>query len=146
MHFVEYAGTLLNSHDWKKPDEKTQEQLLKKYWTNVALAAESGLFTWLAHLDLPKKVGMGCEEKWMEYENRAVESAAHTKTGIEINTSFYRSFCYEPYPSNRILKMMKDNDVATIISDDAHETNNIGRHFDEAKNLINKFNLKTLVR
>ena len=145
-HFIEYGGTLLNSHDWKNADEKTREQLLKRYWTNVALAADSGLFTWLAHLDLPKKTGLGREEKWMGYENIAVESAAKTNTAIEINTSFYRDYCYEPYPSNRILQMMKEHNVATIISDDAHETKNIGRHFDEACKIIQDFKLNTLVR
>ena len=145
-HFIEYGGTLLNSHDWKNADEKTREQLLKRYWTNVALAADSGLFTWLAHLDLPKKTGLGREEKWVGYENIAVESAAKTNTAIEINTSFYRDYCYEPYPSNRILQMMKEHNVATIISDDAHETKNIGRHFDEACKIIQDFKLNTLVR
>lgn len=142
-HFVEYGGTLLNSHDWEESDEQTRERLLKRYWSNVAAAADSGLFTWLAHLDLPKKVGLGREDMWAEYENRAVESAANTNTAIEINTSFYRDYCYEPYPSNRILKMMQEHDVATIISDDAHEVKNIGRHFDDARKIIQDLNLRT---
>ena len=145
-HFIEYNGTLLNVHDWKNADEKTREQLLKRYWINVALAADSGLFTWLAHLDLPKKVGLGRDEKWIEYENIAVESAAKTNTAIEINTSFYRDFMYEPYPSNRILQTMARNGVATLLSDDAHEIKNIGRHFDEADQLIQQFGLKKYQR
>ena len=146
-HLVYHNGTLLNSHDWKnEKNKKVQDLLLKKYWANVASAAESGLFNWMAHLDLPKKVGLGREEQWAEFEQRAIEAAAKSKTGIEINTSFYRSFCYEPYPSNRILKMAAQNNVPVIISDDAHEMKNIGRHFDEAQQLIQEFNLQTLVR
>ena len=145
-HFVSHNGTLLNTHDWKKADEETKDKLLKEYWTNVARAAESGLFNWLAHLDLPKKVGLGREEKWAEYENRAIEAAAKTNTAIEINTSFYRSYCYEPYPSNRILKMAAQNNVPVILSDDAHETKNIGRHFDEAGQLIYDLDLKKYQR
>ncbi len=145
-HFVSYNGTLLNSHDWKNADEQTQKILIQKYWENIARAAASGLFTWMAHLDLPKKVGLGVEEQWVEFEQRAIEAAAKSKIGIEINTSFYRSFCYEPYPSNRILKMAAENNVPVIISDDAHETKNIGRHFDEAGQLIRDLNLKTLTR
>jgi HisJ family histidinol phosphate phosphatase len=145
-HFVEYGGTLLNTHDWKNADESTRDKLLANYWINVRKAAESGLFTWLAHLDLPKKVGLGREEKWAEFESRAVEAAASSKTAIEINTSFYREYCYEPYPSKRILEMAAQNDVPVIISDDAHETKNIGRHFDEARALIESLNLRTLKR
>lgn len=145
-HFIKYNGTLLNTHDWKNADTETQDKLLKIYWTNVKHAAESGLFTWLAHIDLPKKVGLGIDDKWENCESRAVLAAAKTNTAIEINTSFYRDYLYEPYPSNRILKMMAQNNVATLLSDDAHEIKNIGRHFDEAGQLIKQFNLKQLVR
>ena len=34
-----------------------------------------------------------------------------------------------------------ENNVPVIISDDAHETKNIGRHFDEAGQLIRDLNL-----
>jgi len=145
-HFVEHGGTLLNVHDLKNSDAKTQDLLLEKYWENVKNAAESGLFTWMAHLDLPKKVGLGRTERWAEFESRAVEAAAKSKTAIEINTSFYRPDCYEPYPSNRILKMAAKNNVSVLISDDAHVAKNIGRHFDEADQLIKDLNLKTFTR
>ena len=145
-HFVEHSGTLLNVHDLKNSDAKTQDLLLEKYWENVKNAAESGLFTWMAHLDLPKKVGLGRTERWAEFESRAVEAAAKSKTAIEINTSFYRPDCYEPYPSNRILKMAAKNNVSVLISDDAHVAKNIGRHFDEADQLIKDLNLKTFTR
>ena len=110
-HFVEYAGKLLNMHAFKNADVETQDILLSKYWINLKNAAESGIFTWMAHLDLPKKVGLGRADKWVDFESRAVEAAAKSKTAIEINTSFYRDYCYEPYPSNRILKMARDNNV-----------------------------------
>ena len=146
-HFIMHDGTLLNAHDWKKDKYKNiQNILMEKYWTNVKKAAESGLFNWLAHVDLPKKVDLGREEKWAEFENRAIEAAAKSKTAIEINTSFYRPYCYEPYPSNRILNMARENNVPVIISDDAHEVKNIGRHFDEAKQLIRDLNLKIFTR
>jgi len=150
-HFVTYNGTLLNSHDWKNADEKTRDLLLAEYWNNVTKTAESGLFTWLAHIDLPKKVGLGRAEKWTEFESRAIDAASASKTAVEINTSFYREYCYEPYISNRILKMVAQNNVPVLISDDAHEAKNIGRHFDEAGQLIRDFKLKvaelkTLIR
>ena len=86
---------------WKNADEETQKILLEQYWKNIAKVAATGLFTWMAHIDLPKKVGLGRADKWAEFESRAVESAAKSKTAIEINTSFYRPDCYEPYPSNQ---------------------------------------------
>lgn len=140
-HFIEYNGSLLNSHDWQAADKPTQDLLLQEYWQNVSRTAESGLFNWMAHLDLPKKVGLGREEKWVEYENKALESIASSNIAIEINTGFYRPECYEPYPSVRILKMAKEKNIPVLISDDAHKIGDIGRHFDEAKELINQLKL-----
>ena len=100
----------------------------------------------MAHLDLPKKGGLGTEEQWAEFESRAIKAIAKSNTAIEINTSFYRPYFYEPYPSTRILKMAQENNVPVIISDDAHEVKNIGRHFDEAEQIIRDLNLKTFTR
>ena len=142
-HFIEHDGVLLNTHDWQSADPELQKQLLKQYWKNIEKAAESGLFTWMAHLDLPKKAGFGFGDEWMVLENKAVRAAAKSNTAIEINTGFYRNYCYEPYPSNRVLKMIKRSKVPVLLSDDAHSMQNIGRHFDEAQNLIEFFKLKT---
>ena len=141
-HFVEYNGSLFNAHDWANANVVSQEILLKSYWENIARAAQSGMFSWMAHVDLPKKVGLGRDEKWTEYESRAVEAIANAKCAIEINTSFYRPDCYEPYPSNRILQMVSDNGVPVLISDDAHQVAHLARHFDEAETLISKFQLQ----
>lgn len=139
-HFIEYDNALLNSHDWKAADFATQENLLKTYWTNIAYATNSGLFTWMAHLDLPKKVGLGCEEDWIPYEWRALN--AMWQSAIEINTGFYKYGTNEPYPSFRILEMIKSLNIPVLISDDAHAVNQIGRNFADAQKLIDKYNLR----
>ena len=141
-HFVEQDGLLLNTHDWKVATPEKQKKILERYWTNVANAANSGLFNWMAHLDLPKKVGLGYDVQWTNFEKMAVESAAKSGTGIEINTSFYDRGD-APYPSERILNMVKQYDVPVLISDDAHNIQNIGRHFDKASDLIKQLNLRT---
>ena len=141
-HFIEYNNTLLNSHDWENKNSELQDILLKKYWFNITNAAQSGIFNWMAHLDLPKKANIGKSEKWTEYENNAVYAIHKSGTAIEINTGFYKPYCYEPYPSNRILQMASNYNVPVLISDDAHAISQIGRHFGEAENLINQFKLK----
>lgn len=140
-HFIEYGDTVLNSHDWAGADKATRDILLKKYWINVANAAQSGLFTWMAHLDLPKKVGLGREDCWGEYENRVIEEAHKTKTAVEINTSG----CYEPYPSKRILQMVQRENVPVLISDDAHRAKDLCRRFDEAEKIICNMNLREFI-
>ena len=140
-HLIEYDNRLLNSHDWKNADADVRDILLQKYWNKVMNAGQSGLFTWMAHLDLPKKVGLGREEKWREYESRATDAIAKSNGAIEINTGLYRTYCYEPYPSNRILQMVADRNIPVIISDDAHAATQIGRHFDLAEQLMTQYKL-----
>lgn len=132
-HFVYYDGYLCNVHDMAKAEDSARDKMLGLYWEKIRLAAESGLFTWLAHLDLPKKVGLGKEDKWFDLEKRAVKAIADSNTGIEINTGLYKPGMYEPYPSARILKFISNYNIPILFSDDAHEVSHIGRHFDEAE-------------
>ena len=141
-HFIEYDNMLLNSHDWKNATPDEQNILLHLYWDKVAKAAQSGLFTWMAHLDLPKKANLGQTDNWTATERKAVDAIAKSDTAIEINTGYYHPYCYEPYPSNRILQMVRDNNIPVLVSDDAHASAQLGRHFDEAESLIKQFNLK----
>lgn len=137
-HFVYYDGYLCNVHDINNADACTGDGMLQMYWDKVRTAAESGLFTWMAHLDLPKKLGLGREDKWRDAESRAVKAIADTKTGIEINTGLYAPDIYEPYPSERILKQVAEHDIPVLISDDSHKIEQIGRHFDEAAEFAQK--------
>lgn len=131
-HFIEYDGMLRNVYDMGNADEKARNEMLKRYWDKMARAGETGLFNWMAHIDLPKKVGVGNEERWAEYERYAIDKIASSNTAIEINTSGYNRGATEPYPSSRILKMVATKGVPVLISDDAHCVEHIGRHFDRA--------------
>lgn len=131
-HFLYYDGMLRNVYDIEKTDEKSRNDMLKIYWDKMARAAETGLFNWMAHLDLPRKVGAGNEECWVEYERYAIDKMAASKTALEINTSGYDRGLSEPYPSSRILKMAAAKNVPVLLSDDAHCVKHIGRYFDRA--------------
>ncbi|MCQ2599260.1 MAG: histidinol-phosphatase HisJ family protein [Alphaproteobacteria bacterium] len=134
-HFVYHNGTLCNMHDIATFDSNTQNKALQTYWENVQNAAASGLFTWMAHLDLPKKMGLGCDKYWHAIQSDVLDTITRTKTGLEINTSMYRPTCDEPYPSPAILKMAVQKNIPVIISDDAHNKDQIGRNFDRAEKL-----------
>lgn len=141
-HFVEYKNTLYNSYDLKNATPAEQNMLVYRYWQNVKAAAESGLFDFMAHLDLIKKVGLGKEEKWGEEEQKAV--AAIKKSGIEaeINTSHFSFDESEPYPSIRIMKMLAEYDVPVLLSDDAHKKENITAGFAVAEMMAKECGIK----
>jgi len=141
-HFIEKNGILYNSHDLKKASPLEQKQLLHRYWQNERATAESGLFNILAHLDLMKKVGLGQEQEWLEDEKKTVASIKKSGAIVELNTSYY-SKGDEPYPGLRIIEMLAKEKIPVIISDDAHNSSQLGNHFKEAQELISLYGLKT---
>ncbi len=145
-HLIEYNGRLCNVHDIYTASQESPEdarKMLKIYWDNVTSAAKSGMFSWIAHLDLPKKVGMGCGPEWHDAEYGAVCALAANGVATEINTGgFSRRNCYEPYPSSRVMRMLAEQNVPVIFSDDAHAMHQIGRHFDLAQKMASGHGVK----
>ena len=140
-HFVEVNGIPNNVHDIAHADRSTQQEMLTQYWNKICAASQSGLFTFMAHLDLPRKVGLGTDETWMETERQAIAQIASHGTPIEINTGLYP----EPYPSRRILEHIAAHNIPVLISDDAHNVDQIGRHFDDAERLIGEVGIKNRI-
>ena len=139
-HFIEQDGILYNSHDIKKASPLEQKKLLHRYWQNERATANSGLFNILAHLDLMKKVGLGQDPEWAEDELKTVLAIKKSGAIVELNTSFYKKGD-EPYPSPRIIEMLAKEKVSVIISDDAHNTSQLGNNFDKAEELIHSYSL-----
>lgn len=131
-HFIEYGGTVCNVHDMTNAPASTRDEMLNIYWKNVQELAKSGMFNWIAHMDLPKKLGLGEHEKWNPIKRDTVETIAALGTPVEINTSGYKIGTKQPYPGINILKMLGQYDVPMLISDDAHDTDRIGRDFGRA--------------
>lgn len=142
-HFVLTRDTLYNTHDLKNSSKEEQNLLLHKYYQNVRAAAESGLFNFLAHLDLMKKVGLGLEKEWIDEERQTVEAIAKAGARVEINTSGFKLLYDEPYPSKRILSLLAEYNVPVIISDDAHNVERLGDNFKKAEELAQKAGIKT---
>lgn len=130
-HFVEYDGVLCNVHDIANADENARDEMLAQYWNKIQTATTSGLFTWMAHLDLPKKVGLGLGDKWADVEQKTIETISRHNVAIEINTGLES----EPYPSKRILQHVAQHNIPVLFSDDAHHADQIGRRFDMAAQL-----------
>lgn len=141
VHFIEQDGILFNSHDLKKSSLVEQQKLLTRYWQNVRAAAKSGYFTFLAHLDLVKKVGLGQDESWIEEEYKTVETIRGAGIMVELNTSYFRKG-NEPYPSQRIMKMLADENIKVLLSDDAHAKEQLGNNFDKAYDMAKECGIR----
>ncbi len=136
-HFVEYNDVLCNVHDMKNAATHDQDAMLRQYWQNIANAANSGLFNWMAHLDLPRKVGLGTDDKWVPCENAALDAVAAAGIAIELNTKGM-------HPSARILRGAATRNIPVFISDDAHVASDLGRDFDVAPDILAQSGVKIL--
>ena len=139
-HFVEHKGTLYNSHDLKSAPKIEQNQLLHRYWQNQRAAAQSGLFTIMAHLDLMTKVGLGQEEQWIEEEQKNINIIKKQGLIVELNSSYFK-FKDEPYPSPRIMEMLAQQHIPVILSDDAHASAQLGQYYSQTEILAQKCGL-----
>ncbi|MBR6685162.1 MAG: PHP domain-containing protein [Alphaproteobacteria bacterium] len=144
-HFIEFAGGLCNVHDMANAGPDIQKKMLAMYWQKIRTAAASGIFSWMAHIDLPKKVGLGADEYWGDAENKTVSALAKCKIPVEINTGGKRIGVPEPYPSARIMRMIANNNVPVLLSDDAHSCDQIGRDFESAHVLAQKCGIKNFL-
>ena len=141
-HFVEHNGILCNVHDMANADAENRDIMVRKYWQKIRDAASTGLFTWMAHLDLPKKKSVGQDEKWFDTEGHVIDTLAKYKVPVEVNTGLYRPYCNEPYPSPRIMRLISGTDLPVLFSDDSHHISQIGRHFSDACQLATECGIK----
>lgn len=140
-HFIEYHNTLYNTHDLKNASYDEQQKLLHQYWQNERNAASCGLFDFMAHLDLPKKVGLGLESQWQEEEQKTIATIKENNVKVELNTSFFK-FGAEPYPSPRIMKLLAEYNVPVLISDDAHDSKRLTDHFEQTEQMAKDCGIK----
>lgn len=140
-HFIEMDGKLYNIHDIANATPAMRDRMLELYWAKVRDAAASGIFTWMAHLDLPKRVGAGMGARWVNDEMRAIETLARHNMPIELNTAGKINHS-AMHPGERVLDMVRDANIPVLISDDAHAASQIGRGFDAATRALNAHGIK----
>jgi histidinol-phosphatase (PHP family) len=102
------------------------------YLELVGEAAESGLFTFLGHLDLVKKFGYRPSRILGAELDRVVKRIAETGVVIEINTAGLHKPVQEAYPSADILRRLRAAGVAITFGSDAHRPEEVGRDFAHA--------------
>lgn len=136
-----------------QPDTETLHKLTIHHFENIIAAIKSGYFSFIAHLDYCSIFGLGEDKRYNEYKYQIIETLKETHTPFEINTSGYDRI-NRPHPDVWMIKeLAKDGGlVPVLISDDAHHTEKLGRHFEQAEQLLqdlhytNRFTLNMLKR
>ena len=114
---------------------------LKRHFQTLSKAVASKRFWFLAHPDYAQTVyGYNESDYQTEFYN-TVQALLSTKTGCEISTKGLRKFGHF-YPSKNILSQLIEKNIPIIVSDDAHEANQICSFFDDAENELAQLGCK----
>lgn len=121
-------------------------ELYAKFFTLERLAAESGLFDILAHLDLIKKFGHRPSNDLQRLYEDMAGVVAEAGVAIELSTAGLRKPVQEVYPHPSLLKACCERRVPLVISSDAHSPQEVAWGFADARELAIQTGYRSVVR
>ncbi len=132
VHYVSDSWDIDNPaklSEWKKRDAF---EVWSAYFERLTMAAESGLFEIIGHVDLPKKFGIRPVQDCTPLYEKFLNAAKKSGCAIELNTAGLRKDCKEIYPSRQILELAFQKNVPITFGSDAHAPEEVGMNFTEA--------------
>ncbi|MDP4205610.1 MAG: histidinol-phosphatase HisJ family protein [Bacteroidota bacterium] len=142
VHFID---------DWNFDTDKSlygkwsNDELYYRYFELVIQAAKSGLFDIIGHADLIKKFRIWPESDMDSLYEKVVKVLAENHVVVELNTSGYDRPCGEFFPNARFLEYCFHYGVNLTMGSDAHQSSQVGRYFDQAKDLLRQIGFRHLV-
>lgn len=107
--------------------EKDPDEMYREYFRRVEMAASSGLFTTIGHLDLIKIFGVRPKTDVLELADQVLEAIRKKDLVIEINTAGRFKPVGEYYPEEKILKEAWRRKIPVTLGSDAHQGIHVGR-------------------
>jgi histidinol-phosphatase (PHP family) len=135
VHYVSDSWAVDNPHMLSKWKERDAFEVWSIYFERLTMAAESKLFEIIGHADLPKKFGFVPQKDCTQLFRRFLDAAKRSNVAIELNTAGLRKECREIYPSEGILRLAFERNVAITFGSDAHAPGEVGADFDKAVSL-----------
>lgn len=111
----------------------------KRHFENITNSILSHEYDFIAHLDFIRWNRMVGEYDYRDERMTIIEALGSTHTPFELNTKGIESIG-DYYPARWMLEELRDRDVPVLISDDAHATSQIGRHFEQAESYLQELN------
>jgi histidinol-phosphatase (PHP family) len=131
VHYIDGFNIDGQPEVWERMTPKDVNDAWRGYYARVEGLANSGLYTCVAHLDLPKSFGHRPTEDVTAERDRALDAVARAGMAVEVNTSGLRKACAEVYPSPDILRACRARGIPAQVNADAHAAADIGRWLDE---------------
>ncbi|MCO4097474.1 histidinol phosphate phosphatase domain-containing protein [Macrococcoides canis] len=123
-------------------------ELYTDHFNTVIKAAESGIFSFIAHLDNLKVFNHRPEEELLIplYEQVA-EALSKNDVATEVNVGLkYRYPVKEQCPSERFIQVLSKHNVLFTTSSDSHFPHDIGIYSEEIRDLLKRNGVESIVR
>lgn len=146
VHYVNGFPVDENTRLWDALTPAERDDVWRGYWVRVRELAESGVYDFAAHLDLPKKFGHRPTIDLSAEVAAALDAVAAAGMALEINTAGWSLPAAEAYPSPSILREARRRGIPLLINADAHFPEFLTRDFDRARLLAAEAGYTELVR
>ena len=123
---------------------KNIDSLYEQYYNTVRMAILSGLYDIIGHIDLIKKFNYYPNTDPVLWYKKIIRSLKKMKTVVELNTSGLNKPCSEFYPDEIFLQQCFQANIPVTLGSDAHEANQIGQYFEQAKELLKNIGYRKL--
>jgi histidinol-phosphatase (PHP family) len=146
VHFVDHFPIDESAGNWQRLTRGEVNETWAHYWRHIKYLAESGVYDFVAHLDLPKIFGFMPMADLREEWSAALDAIMEADMAIEINTAGWHKPVGEAYPSLELLKAARERDIPLLINADAHSPEHLVRDFERARALAREAGYSELVR
>ena len=121
------------------------DELYHRYFTIIQQAARSRLFDVIGHLDLIKNYRIFPETDQKRLFDETLSVIASSDLVVELNTSGPDRPCGEFLPGPHLLGLCYDHGIRVTLGSDAHRPRQVGRHFEQAIELLKKTGYSEIV-
>ncbi|MEY4529752.1 MAG: hypothetical protein RLZZ156_473 [Deinococcota bacterium] len=113
------------------PPAEDLENYWRAYYNLIIVAAQTGLYDSIGHLNLPVR-WVNPPEHHLEMVLPALDIIAKNNLALDFNTSGLRGELHAPHPPLEILKAAFERNIPLVLGSDAHNPKDVGSHFSSA--------------
>jgi histidinol-phosphatase (PHP family) len=128
MGSVHYLGGFCidnNLAHWKTLSPTGVNDAWRSYFERIGGLARSGLFSFIAHLDLPKAFDFRPTEDISREIGATLDAVAKAGLAVEVNTAGWNRACREAYPFQDILAGCLSRGIPALVNADAHASKDL---------------------
>ena len=123
---------IVNSNSERKRGGFDTDYVYELYFAQLKKMLEYNYFDLICHIDLPKKFGRKPIKSFDKEFDEIITIIKAKDLTVELNTSGYNHPVSEAYPAFGIIKKCYKAGVSMTLGSDAHQPDDVGRHFDRA--------------